>query len=208
MKIAQIVKAVIAFIMFILLFIAYFDILHFHAFSNLHYGLFKDIYIAGVGAALTMLFWYPAKRLFSSDTHVAVRKSRTNKTDANDLHDLSPGQFEEFMAELMRRSGYRDVQRIGGSHDLTIDIRATAIDGLPVIVQCKRYTPHRKVGTPEVQQFIGMAYTHHGIAPGHAMYVTTSQYTAEAMRLGAEHEIIMIDGTVLQSLTHQYADAA
>jgi restriction endonuclease Mrr len=41
-----------------------------------------------------------------------------------------------------------------------------------VIVQCKRYAPGTKVGTPALQSFIGMLVAHHRTQVG--VFVTTS----------------------------------
>ena len=122
----------------------------------------------------------------------------------DELRSISPQEFEEFFADLMHRSGYRNVQRIGGAKDLTVDIEAIASDGMPIIVQCKRYARDHKVGTPEMQQFIGMAYTHHGVLPGHAMYVTTSYFTRDAVALGQDHNIILIDADVLETIISEH----
>jgi len=71
-------------------------------------------------------------------------------------------------------------------------------DGLLVIVQCKRYDPSRAVGSPEVQQFIGMGNVHHGAES--MVYVTTSDYTAKARLLAAEHGIALVTGQDLVRL--------
>jgi hypothetical protein len=212
-KLKAVANVVILVVIFLLIDAAYSLILQDHPFNMPHYSQNDIVYFSAVGAILTMLLWHPVKRFFNIDTSKGAKIHRMHGRSHGgvhgyDLHSMTPGDFEQYMADLMARSGYRNVSRVGGSSDLTIDIVAISVDGQPVIVQCKRYAPHRKVGTPELQQFIGMAYTHHGITSGHAMFVTTSHFTEGAKQLGYEHNIIMIDADILYDITNQYAHAA
>ena len=66
-------------------------------------------------------------------------------------------------------------------------------------MQCKRYTPPNRVGSVELQQFIGMAKLHHKADV--AMYVTTSDYTRGALKLAAQHEdLMLVNGLALAQM--------
>ena len=84
---------------------------------------------------------------------VAARVGRPG--GATDFVALTPGEFEEAVADLCRRDGCRDVTVTGGAGDLAADILATTPRGRRMLVQCKRYTPGRRVGSPEVQRVGG-----------------------------------------------------
>ena len=117
----------------------------------------------------------------------------------DDYHSLSPAQFEQAVARLLARLGYSRVRRVGGTGDLAVDIVCRDRDGRSVAVQCKRYAPHRQVGSQEMQQFIGMMTVHHHADQG--VYVTTSRFTQPARELGTQHGIELIDGARLAALT-------
>jgi len=62
------------------------------------------------------------------------------------------------------------------------------------VVQCKRYAPGHAVGSPAIQQFIGMVAVHHRAALG--LFVTTSTYTQPARTLASQHReyLQLLDG--------------
>src|SRR6266540_4182707 len=93
----------------------------------------------------------------------------------NDLIALSPTGFEEAMVDLFRDLGYRHVTKTGGAGDLAADITCTDSRGQRVVVQCKRYARDNHVGSPVIQQFIGMITVHH--KADHGIVVTTSSFT-------------------------------
>jgi hypothetical protein len=104
----------------------------------------------------------------------------------------------------MRKSGYIDVHVSGRSGDLAADITARDSSGRTTIVQCKRYAPKNKVGSPEIQLFIGMAVTHHNA--DHMLYVTTSEFTEPARQLGVRHHVAMVTGTGLLQMARAASD--
>jgi hypothetical protein len=89
---------------------------------------------------------------------------------------------------------------VGGAGDLGVDVEGRDPAGRKVVVQCKRYAPWTKVGSPEVQTFIGMASVHHRAES--ATFVTTSAFSAPAMALGARHEgyLRLVDGQELDRM--------
>lgn len=109
-----------------------------------------------------------------------------------DMLTMTPQEFEEFTGEALSAMGYTNVNRVGGSGDLAADLTATDPQGRSAIVQCKRYTPGSKVGSPALQQFIGMKSVHHQADRG--IFVTTADYSQQAIDLAKQHQIVLIDG--------------
>lgn len=114
---------------------------------------------------------------------------------------LSPSGFEDAVAALLRRLGYRRVKVVGGAGDLCADIVCHGRAGEAVIVQCKRYAPGHHVGSAEVQRVIGMAFVHHHAA--RAIFVTTSDFTPAARSLAREHAIELVNGGRLVELAQR-----
>jgi len=117
-----------------------------------------------------------------------------------DMLALSPADFEEAMADLFRDLGYRNVARTGGAGDLAADITCRDRRGRSVIVQCKRYARDNHVGSPVIQQFIGMITVHH--KADHGIVVTTSSFTPAAHDLAKTHGVTLYDGIGLADLVH------
>jgi len=111
---------------------------------------------------------------------------------------LTPTAFELAVCDLLTEMGFGHVKRVGGAGDLSVDIVARDEKGRSVAVQCKRYVPGNRVGSRDVQQFIGMTVTHH--KTDRKLYVTTSGFTAAAAELGRKHGVELIDGDRLTRL--------
>jgi len=132
---------------------------------------------------------------------------RISARTLGELRSLTPTQFELFVAQLLQDLGYRQVKHTGGPGDLAADIICRDGNGLLTVVQCKRYAPSHHVGSPEVQQFIGMMTVHHHADRG--MYVTTSSFTQPAINLAKQHNVTLIDGVALTAqLSRTYGDHA
>ncbi len=112
----------------------------------------------------------------------------------NDLLALTPGEFEEEVARLLERQGYRDVRRVSGSDDLDVDIFCLDEAGSRVAVQCKRYMPDNPIHSPAIEVFFENIIQH-GAQRG--LYVTTSEFTDSAQIFAAQRDIYLIDGSEL-----------
>lgn len=77
-----------------------------------------------------------------------------------------------------------------------MDLTGTDAAGSKVIVQCKRYGPDNKVGSPAVQSFIGTVVIQRA---SQGIFVTTSTYTRQARELEASSHVpvALIDGAEL-----------
>ena len=126
------------------------------------------------------------------------RHGRLSAPRLAELLQLTPAQFEQAISELLRDLGYRDIKRLGGAGDLAADISCRDQQGRFVVVQCKRYRPGSRIGSPAIQHFIGMQTVHHQADYG--IFVTSSEYTQAAIDLATLHGIVLLDGAELSRL--------
>jgi restriction system protein len=130
-------------------------------------------------------------------SYLRWRRKRTKQRQFNELLALTPKQFEHAVAHLLHDLGYRHVRHVGRSRDLGADLTATTPDGQSAVIQCKRLAPGSKIGSPDIQTFIGMALVHHRAERG--IFVTTAEFTGPAVELAAQHPIELWDGTILSN---------
>lgn len=118
---------------------------------------------------------------------------------AADPMRMDPNQFEEFLAQLCRRDGCRDVRVVGGAGDLAADVLYTDPWGARRLIQAKRYALSNRVGSGDVQKVNGTYRAAHGC--DHAALVTTSGYTAGAVEFAGRPNvrIALLDGSRLNS---------
>lgn len=126
------------------------------------------------------------------------RRRRTRVEHLKDLLALTPRQFEQAIGDLLIDLGYRSLRHTGASGDLAADLICKDPAGHSVAVQCKRYAPGTRVGSPDVQKFIGMIAIHHRTDRG--IFVTTASFTEPARSLAAEHAVELLDGERLTAL--------
>lgn len=135
----------------------------------------------------------PAQSAFVETANVSIpTRSDQRGLTLGDMLEMSPSEFETFTGRALEAMGYTSVRRVGGAGDLAADLTALDPQGRSAIVQCKRYTPGSKVGSPALQSFIGMKSIHHRVERG--IFVTTADYSQQAIDLAKEHGIVLIDG--------------
>lgn len=122
------------------------------------------------------------------------------------LRSLSPVGFEKVCRELLRESGFENVEVTGGSADGGIDgygtLEINPFVSFKVLFQCKRYAERNLVSRPQVGDFrnamIGRAEK--------GIIMTTSAFTnaalLEASRDGAP-QIELVDGVKLVEMFHR-----
>ncbi|MFB7285457.1 restriction endonuclease [Actinacidiphila glaucinigra] len=123
------------------------------------------------------------------------RKRRRKSGAAGGYLKLTAGEFEQAVADLMTTSGATGTRIVGGSGDLGADVIGYTRSGRKIVAQCKRYGPKKPVGSPDVQRFVGTAVPHHHADI--AVLVTTSRFTAPALRYASEHNVLTVDGAQL-----------
>ncbi|MGW1912127.1 restriction endonuclease [Streptomyces sp. NPDC002076] len=106
-------------------------------------------------------------------------------------------EFEEHIAELLRRDGCTKVVVRGGSHDGGVDITALTSDGRSLAAQCKRFAPHISITSPEIRKFIGAAKVLHG--SGVALFVATCPFTRDALNIAGQSGITAVPRGLLET---------
>lgn len=113
-----------------------------------------------------------------------------------ELKAMNPYEFEDYVAELYKRLGYK-TETVGGTHDGGIDVIATDKDGIKHYIQCKKYITS-KVGSPDVRDFYGAIAGK--FAEGKGIFITTNIFTSEAKLFAEDKPLELIDGNKLVRL--------
>lgn len=108
------------------------------------------------------------------------------------LRGLHPSEFEEYIADLFSRLGYK-AQAVGKSHDGGIDV-IVAKDGVTNYIQCKKFITSQ-VSVGAVRDFYGALADH--LANGKGYFITTNKFTLEAERFAEDKPIELVDGYAL-----------
>jgi restriction system protein len=106
------------------------------------------------------------------------------------LRRMKPWEFEDYIADLFRRMGYK-TETTGGPYDRGVDVIAEK-DGIKHYIQCKKYFRWHEVGVAEVREFYGAIADH--LANGNGYFITTNKFTLEAKRFADDKPIELIDG--------------
>jgi restriction system protein len=122
----------------------------------------------------------------------AARKFFGTKDSLQKIRSLTPGQFEEFIADLFLRLGY-SAETVGGSGDGGIDVVATK-DGIKHYIQCKKFIT-QQVSVGAVRDFYG-AITDR-LSDGKAFFITTNIFTLDAEKFAEDKPIELVDGKKL-----------
>lgn len=125
-----------------------------------------------------------------------IEKSIMMSKEARDIYtayETDPYGFEEFTARWFATKGYR-AEVTPKSGDAGIDVNAVK-NGVHYRVQCKCYSPDRKVGRPDIQKLVG-ACAGTGAKP---VFVTTADYSLPAIRYAKEHGVVLYAGSDLIS---------
>ena len=110
-----------------------------------------------------------------------------------ELQQLTPREFEEYIAQLFEALGYW-VETTPLVNDKGTDIIMFK-DNTKYAVQCKRYKG--TVGSPEIQTFLG-SMTHYNADKGY--FVTTGMFSFDAENLAKQHPITLLNKIDLAQL--------
>ena len=121
-----------------------------------------------------------------------------------DLMQLSGTEFEVCVTGLLQRIGFRtELTRATG--DGGIDIVAyldRPIVGGRYLVQCKRFMDSTPVGAPMVREFYGAFVADRSAVKG--VFITTSNFSAQAWEFVQNLPIELIDGAQLKALLAEH----
>jgi hypothetical protein len=130
-----------------------------------------------------------------------IRQDETRNKQINQrveqLQNLSPREFEEYVERLFKELGYERVTLTPETNDKGVDLLTRHKDAI-VAIQCKKY--RGKVGSPDVLSFLG-AMRHAGAQKGYI--VTTGVFSFEAEKMASDHPIELIDCAGLSKLIEQ-----
>lgn len=128
------------------------------------------------------------------------KKGEAWRSDRDLLHwlrGIHPTEFEEYIADLFNRLGYKS-QATGGSHDQGVDVIAEK-DGIEHYIQCKKFITS-VVHVGDVRDFYGAIADH--LTKGKAYFITTNKFTLEAEKFAEDKPIELIDGHRLIDYIH------
>jgi len=101
---------------------------------------------------------------------------------------MKPKEFEEYIAELFSRLGYK-TKVTGGAYDGGIDVIAKK-DGVKHYIQCKKFIT-REAGVGALRDFYGAIASH--LSNGKGYFITTNKFTLEAERFAEDKPIELVD---------------
>ncbi|WP_331738229.1 restriction endonuclease [Embleya sp. NBC_00896] len=151
------------------------------------YWIAALLFIAGVG----LFVW---RRVASGRSPLLGYGSSPRGSTAVSLAGvdaMSGREFEHLVADLCRRDGCSRVRVSGGAGDLGADVVGLLPDGRRFVVQCKRFSVTSKVGSPDMQRFLGTGRHVHGAQV--LIFATSSLFTAPARNLGTAQAVVLID---------------
>lgn len=125
-------------------------------------------------------------------THQRFRQGEKWRSDREILHwlrSMTPARFEDYIADLFNRLGYK-AEATGGSHDRGVDVIAEK-DGIKHYIQCKKFITS-KVNVGDLRDFYGAIADH--LSDGEAYFITTNIFTVEAKLFAEDKPIELIDG--------------
>jgi len=109
---------------------------------------------------------------------------------------IAPLQFERLFQQIFLVFGFKaSLTRVTG--DEGIDIKLNTPDGQNGIVQCKRYAQQSSVSARDIREFLG-AMVHSSSQFGY--YVTTTNFSTQAIEFSKDKNIYLIDGRKLTAL--------
>jgi HJR/Mrr/RecB family endonuclease len=101
------------------------------------------------------------------------------------MHDLSPRMFEEFIAELLARLGFDQIQLTGYSGDGGRDIIASKrLHGIPMtfFFECKKYAEGNKIQLDTIRSLLGVV-AHNNRQSNIGVLVTSSRFTRGSIEM-------------------------
>jgi len=121
------------------------------------------------------------------------------------LYELSPRQFEELVASILKDLGFEveltQATRDGG-RDIIAHVR-NAVSSYLTYIECKRYAADNKVGVGVVREVIGV---HHIRKPTKSIIVTTSFFSKDAIKeaQSMESQLDLKDFTSIKEWLQRY----
>ncbi len=145
----------------------------------------KELYFLAFGVAFLALVLRVMMDLMSRRSKI---KWYLGKKQVQDLQQLTPTQFEEYIAVLFQSLGY-ETKVTGGSGDGGVDVEAVK-DGHVHYIQCKKYISS-KVPVSAVRDFYGAIADR--VDGGKGYFITTNVFTLDSEKFAEDKPIELID---------------
>jgi restriction system protein len=136
-----------------------------------------------------------------TEAQLEVARGAAQSGDLELILALTPTEFEYAMAAILRMLGMTNIQRVGGRGHLSVDIIAQNASRQTVLVQCKRRARTKKIGSPEIEKFIGLSHMHHQVDL--RLFVTTSEFTDHARARAQLHGVQLLSGSDIENLARR-----
>ena len=108
------------------------------------------------------------------------------------LENTDPFEFEDLCARILHKSGWGNVETLGGVADGGRDIIVTRSNGYKIVVECKHY-PKSTVGRPIVQKLHSAVLV---TGADHGIIITTGKFSKAAV----EYAGMLTDGHLTMEL--------
>lgn len=151
---------------------------------------------------LKVQFENQTKKITESKEQCFEKSSRIDMYN-NKIDYMTGEDFELYVAQILGRIGFSNIQTTKGSGDQGVDILAEK-DGIKYAFQCKRYD--KPVGNKAVQEVFAGKFFYHCHA---AIVVTNNYFTKSAKDLAHENGVVLWDRDYLQNIadyTSEYFD--
>lgn len=119
---------------------------------------------------------------------------------------ISPISFEKLVIDLLSKMGYGSFENSGKTTSKTND---EGIDGIImedklgfnlIYIQAKKWDIEKSIGRPEIQKFVGALSQ----KLGKGLFVTTANFSKQAIEYAHNNHIILINGEKLVRLMIEY----
>lgn len=120
--------------------------------------------------------------------------SKRTREIRNHLLNISPSDFEHFIAEIWESMGW-DTQVTTASNDDGIDVVAikSGIHQEKAVIQAKKHSPSNKIGQPDIQQYDTLRRQDPSVDV--VVVVTTSEFSNKAKGLAERLNVKTVNGS-------------
>jgi hypothetical protein len=129
------------------------------------------------------------------------RRKASSDEKRRELLDFTSPHLRSNVADMLQGLGYRGIARIDVPGYGQPDFRCRDNQNQSLVVQCAIQRSAGAVGLVEMQAFVERLATDHQGERG--LYVTTADFTSQAIDLAREHNIELVDGVKLAQTIHR-----
>ena len=126
--------------------------------------------------------------------------------DPHMFSDLAPRHFEELVATLLTRKGFKttltSATRDGGRDIIAESRSLPGLSSLKLLVQCKKVA--RPIGAGDIRQLLGTLMVYGG---DRVVFATSSYFTAAAKEIAEGHPIDLVDAQKLSEWIRETDEA-